>query len=60
MALLEAIDLFEQAADAYEQTLTSLEYGINDQAEADRIAAWLREVARAEREVGEVFLAQGR
>jgi hypothetical protein len=55
-----AADLFDQAADAYEQTLASLEYGITDQAEADRIATWLRDAARAEREVGEVFLAQGR
>jgi hypothetical protein len=43
----------------YEQTLASLEDGITDQAEADRIAAWLREAAKAEREAGEIFLTQG-
>jgi hypothetical protein len=58
-AVRHAADLFDQAADAYEQTLASLEDGITNQAEADRIAAWLRDAARAEREVGKTFLAQG-
>jgi hypothetical protein len=55
-----AADLFDQAADAYAQALASLEHGIADQAEADQIAAWLRDAALAEREVGQVFLAQDR
>ena len=55
-----AAELFDQAADAYAQVLASLEDGIADQAEADRITAWLRGAAVAEREVGEVFLARGR
>jgi hypothetical protein len=55
-----AADLLDQAADAYEQTLASLEDGITAQAEADRIAARLRDAAQAERDVGKVFLAQGR
>jgi hypothetical protein len=56
--IVHATCLFEQAADAYGQALASLEAGIADQAEADQIAAWLREAAVAEREVGRVFLAQ--
>jgi hypothetical protein len=55
-----AAELFDQAANAYEQVLASLEDGIADRAEADQIAAWLRGAAVAEREVGEVFLAWGR
>ena len=51
-----AAELFDQAANAYEQVLASLEDGIADRAEADQIAAWLRGAAIAEREVGEVFL----
>jgi hypothetical protein len=53
-----AADLFDQAAGAYDQALASLEDGIADQAEASRIAAWLRSAAEAEREVGEILLAQ--
>jgi hypothetical protein len=55
-----AAGLFDRAAGAYEQTLVALEDGITDQKEANRIAAWLRDAARAEREAGKVFLAQGR
>jgi hypothetical protein len=54
-----AAKLFDQAADAYAQTLASLEEGIADQAQADQLAAWLREAAVAEREVGAIFGAQG-
>jgi hypothetical protein len=58
--MVHAADLFEHAADAYAQALASLEAGIADQTQADQIAAWLREAALAEREVGKAFLAQWR
>lgn len=54
-----AADLFDQAAEAYTEALASLEDGIADQSEADQIAAWLHDAATAERESGEILLAQG-
>jgi hypothetical protein len=55
-----AAGLFERAADAYAHALASLGAGVADQAGAGLIVAWLRDAATAEREVGKVFLAQGR
>lgn len=52
--------LFERAAGDYEAVLNAVEDGIADQAEADQVAAWLRDAATAEREVGKVFLVRGR
>jgi hypothetical protein len=54
-----AADLFDRSADAYERTLDLLADGVADQAEARRIAAWLRQAAQAEREIGGILLAQG-
>jgi hypothetical protein len=51
--------LFDRAADDYEAVLNGLDDGIADQAEAEQIAARLRDAARAEREVGQIFLARG-
>lgn len=50
--------LFEQAADDYAAVLTAIDDGIADQAEAEQVAAWLRDAATAEREVGEVFVGR--
>jgi hypothetical protein len=54
-----AVVLFSRAADDYEAVLNGLDDGIVDQAEADQVAAWLRDAATAEREVGQIFLARG-
>jgi hypothetical protein len=54
-----AADLFEQAADAYAQALAASEDGIADQAEANQVAALLRDAATAEREAGKILLARG-
>lgn len=54
-----AAALFDQAADDHEAALIAVRNGIADQAEADQIAAWLRDAARAERESGEILLARG-
>jgi hypothetical protein len=55
-----AAALFERAADDYEAVLMAIGDGIADEAEAEQVAAWLRDAARAEREVGEVFVGRGR
>ena len=55
-----AAALFSRAADDYQAVLDSVQDGVADQAEADGIAAWLRDAAAAEREAGEIFLARGR
>jgi hypothetical protein len=44
--LERAAALFDRAADDYEAALSDLENGIADQAEAGRIAAWLRDAGR--------------
>jgi hypothetical protein len=54
-----AVVLFSRAADDYEAVLNGLDDGIVDQAEADQVAAWLRDAATAEREAGRIFLARG-
>jgi hypothetical protein len=51
--------LFDRAADDYEAVLNTLDDGIADQAEADQIAARLRNAATAERKAGQIFLARG-
>jgi hypothetical protein len=58
--LERAAALFSRAADDYQAVLDSVRDGIADQSEADRIAAWLRDAAAAEREAGEIFLGRGR
>jgi hypothetical protein len=58
--LTHAAELFDRAAEAYAQALAALQEGIADRTEAGQVAAWLREAAAAEREAGQVFLAQGR
>jgi len=55
-----AVALFERAADDYEAVLSAVDDGIADQAEAEQVAAWLRDAATAEREVGEVFVWRGK
>jgi len=52
--------LFDRAASDYEAVLNAIGDGVANQAEADQIADRLRDAAKAEREVGEVFLARGR
>jgi hypothetical protein len=57
--LEQAADAFEQAAEAYGVIMAAIADGIADQAEADEIAARLRDAASADREAGEIFLARG-
>ena len=54
-----AADLFDQVTGDYEAVLIAVRNGIADQAEADQIAARLRDAATAEREAGQIFLDRG-
>jgi hypothetical protein len=54
-----AVALIDRAADDYDAALNAIDDGITGQAGANRIAAWLRDAAAAEREAGEIFLARG-
>jgi hypothetical protein len=58
--LERAAALFSRAADDYQAVLDSVQDGVADQPEADRIAAWLRDAAAAEREAGEIFFGRER
>jgi hypothetical protein len=57
--VMRAASLLEQAAQKYGLVQGAMQKGIPSQAEADRIAAWLREAAAAEREVGQIFAEIG-
>jgi hypothetical protein len=56
-----AAELLERASADCQAVTSALERGdgIADQAQADRIARWLRDAAAAEREAGEIFLGRG-
>jgi hypothetical protein len=56
----EAVRLFEQAAKDYQDVVEILADGIGDQNEANQAAAWLRDAAACEREVGQILIARGR
>jgi hypothetical protein len=56
----QAAELLKRAGGHYADARMALGDGIADRAEADWIAANLRDAAAAEREVGEIFLARGR
>jgi hypothetical protein len=56
----KAVALFEQAAGDYQLVLDVLADGLDDQNEANQAAAWLRDAAACEREVGQILVARGR
>jgi hypothetical protein len=56
--IARAADLLHRAVDGYRAALEAIEDGIADEAEAAQIAEWLRDVAAAEREAGEILLEQ--
>jgi hypothetical protein len=58
--LERAAKLFDQAASNYQAVLDAIEDDIGDQAEAEQIAAWLRNAAAAERAVGEICVMRGK
>jgi len=57
--LENAAALFVQAATGYQAVQDAIQDGIADQAEADQIAARLRDAASAERKTGEIFIRHG-
>ncbi len=57
--LLRAADLFEKSARCFQNGSDALSRGITIPEEAQAIAKWLREIAAAEREAGEIFLVFG-
>jgi hypothetical protein len=56
--LEEAAALFDGASDEYRAAQEAVEAGIADWEGAHQIAVWLRKAAKAERAVGEIFLAR--
>lgn len=55
--LLRAAELFEQSACFFQNGSDCLSRGVTTPEEARLIASWLREIAAAEREAGQIFLS---